>query len=111
MQILKKKGIVILAIVILSVLMFPYLKSEYLTKKYGYEFYGLEKLTSMLDESDYYKVIDYSSETAVVLYVSEYSKDEITFAKDESGFWTIQEWKTIWSKYGSADEFYWPYYN
>lgn len=107
------KKIIILVVYIMIMILFivfPYLKAEYFTKKYGYEFDGLEKQTSMLDESDYHKVIKYSSETAIVLYVSESSKNEITFIKDGFGSWTMQNWRTIWSKTGSADELYWPYY-
>lgn len=91
-------------------LVYPYAKAEYLTLRFGDDFAEQEQQTHMLDPADFHKVIEYSDTRAVVLYVSSTSKNEITFVKDSNGLWKIDVWKTIWSKTGSADEFYWPYY-
>lgn len=104
---MKKRKVVFL--VILLIVFFPYLKAEYLTARFGNQFYGLEQDTRMLDPAKYYKVISYSENYAKVYYVSDYSRDLILFEK-ENGQWVRYEWRTVWSKTGSADEFFWPYY-
>ena len=102
--------IVIFVLVILALLIVsPYIKSEYLTFKYGHEFNGLELQTNMLDSYKYFKVLEYSEQEAIVFYVSD-TGDVITFSKENSEQWSMQEWRTIWSNSGSADSFFWPYY-
>ena len=105
-----KKPIIILTIVFLLLLIIfsPYIKAKYLTLKYGKQFEGLEEQTNMLSNSRYYKVLSYSKSKAKVFYVSD-TGDVITFIKAKD-VWEIEEWKTVWSKSGSADSFYWPYY-
>ncbi len=93
----------------LIIVFFSYIKAEYLTFKYGDEFLGLESQTNMLNDSRYYRVIDYWGDEATVFYVSD-SGDIIRFVKNDKDEWELQEWKTIWSKTGSASEFHWPYY-
>lgn len=107
----KKAQRVVLAVLItsLTILFSPYLKAEYLTYRYSKEFVGLEQQTNMLNASRYFKVLTYSKKEAKVFYVSD-TGDLITFFKNEEGNWEIKEWRTVWSKTGSADEFYWPYY-
>ncbi len=107
---MKVKIFVLILIIVLIALFSPYARVEYLTLRYGESFEGLEQQTHMLNPADFHKVIEYSDTHAVVLYVSSTSKNEITFIKDSNGLWKIEVWKTIWSKTGSADEFYWPYY-
>lgn len=104
----KKIGIAIAAI-ILIIAIFPYLNAEYLTARFGSQFDGLEQDTRMLDPAKYHKVMSYSEDYAKVYYISDYSRDLILFEKAD-GQWEINEWRTVWSKTGSADEFYWPYY-
>ena len=106
-----KKPFVILIIfaVILIIIFFPYIKAEYFTLKYGKQFEGLEEQTNMLSNSRYYKVLSYSKSRAKVFYVSN-TGDVITFEKNSQGVWQIKDWYTVWSHYGSADNFYWPYY-
>ena len=101
--------IITVAIIGMGVLFFPYIKTEYLTIKYGEEFVGLEQETNMLNPARYHKVFSYSQERAEVFYVSD-TGDLITFVKNSNGNWEREEWKTIWSTSGSADEFIWPYY-
>lgn len=105
----KNKIKIVLIIIILVLLIFPYLKAEYLTARFGSQFYGLEQETRMLGPAKYYKVLSYSNSYAKVYYISDYSRDLILFEK-EDGNWNRIEWRTIWSKTGSADEFCWPYY-
>lgn len=107
---MKKRNTKFIVILLcLLIIFFPYLKAEYLTARFGSQFYGLEQETKMLDPAKYYKVISYSENYAKVYYISDYSRDLILFKK-EDGQWNRIEWRTIWSKTGSADEFYWPYY-
>lgn len=108
----RKKVIIAVAailLVFLMVIFFPYIKAEYLTWRHGEEFAGLELQTNMLGEAEYFKVLTYSEQEASVFYVSD-TGDLMTFVKDEEGNWARESWKTIWSKTGSADGFYWPYY-
>ena len=111
---MKKFNVLIVITTVVVVLLtvfaiFPYAKAEYLTYRYGEEFVGLEMQTNMLNSSEYFKVLEYSDEQAKVFYVSD-TGDLITFIKNDVNQWTMQDWKTIWSKSGSADGIYWPYY-
>lgn len=96
-------------IIILLILGFPYIKAEILTTRHGEEFLGLEQQTNMLEEAKYHKVISYSKDTAEVFYVTKNSGNLIEFSLKD-GKWELDEWKTIWSKSGSASGFMWPYY-
>ena len=98
-----------IVLILLGVIFFPYLKVEYLTMKYGDEFVGLEEQTNMLKDSKYLKVFSYNDTYAIVFYVSD-SGDLISFCRDSNNNWKKDEWKTIWSRSGNADEFIWPYY-
>ncbi len=107
---MKKRNTKFIVILLcLLIIFFPYLKAEYLTARFGSQFYGLEQETKMLDPAKYHKVLSYSDSFAKVYYISDYSKDLILFEK-EDGKWNRIEWRTVWSKTGSADEFFWPYY-
>lgn len=109
---MKKKTIILIFVFILlfAIIIFPYLKAEYLTYCYGEEFVGLEQQTQMMDGATYLKVVDYSKNRAQVFYVlSGKGGCVITFDKEVEN-WKIATWKMIWSHYGSADEFFWPYY-
>lgn len=108
-----KKILIILVgvLILLLVAFFPYMKAEILTAKHGEEFKGLETQTQMMDFADYYKVIQYSDSSAEVYYVHKNKGGcVIQFEKDDEQNWCITYWKMIWSHYGSANEFYWPYY-
>ncbi|MBQ4052589.1 MAG: hypothetical protein IJD09_02965 [Clostridia bacterium] len=107
----KIKGLLALflcIIVIVVIIAAPYIKAEYLTAAYGNEFKGLEAQTHMLNNSRYHKVLEYSDDAAKVFYVSD-TGDLITFVKNADS-WELSEWKTVWSKTGSASDFMWPYY-
>ena len=104
-----KRIVLILIGITVLIIFFPYAKAEYLTLLHGDEFEGLEQQTNMLNDSRYFKILDYTKETATVFYVSD-TGDLITFVRNGDGTWKCDTWKTIWSITGSADEFYWPYY-
>lgn len=106
-----KVVLIVISICTLIILIVPYIRVEILTSKYGAEFSTLYKLSNMLDDIDYFKVIDYSSTSAQVYYVA---KDKAAahlfrFVRKD-GQWILERWDTIWSKTGSADGFIWPYY-
>ena len=99
------------AILIIALIVFyPYIKAEYLTVKYGDEFNGLEQQTKMMDPASYHKVIEYSKSHATVFYVLSGKGGCVIVFEKENNNWEIVTWEMIWSHYGSADEFYWPYY-
>ena len=110
---MKKSNIIIstgLIILLLLLVFFPYIRAEYLTFRYGNEFIGLEQQTGILYSSTYHKVIEYSEKEATVFYVSSNTDGNVITFKKENNAWILDTWKTIWSFYGSADQFYWPYY-
>jgi hypothetical protein len=79
--------------------------NELLTLKHGNEFAELYKSTNMIDDVDYCKVIEYDKNTAKIYYVkTNISGDTIVF-KNINNEWKIVEWKTVWAKTGSADDF------
>ena len=108
----KLKIITSIALICLVLLMifFPYLKAEYLTMRYGDEFIGLEQQTGMLNSPTYHKVVEYSDTQATVCYVESGTCGNIITFQKKNNSWNLLTWKTVWSHYGSADEFYWPYY-
>lgn len=84
------------------------LRCEVLTIQHGNEFENGYMQTNMISEPDYLKVLNYSNISARVYYVNKYSGNVISFIKKDSS-WHMTEWDTIWSKFGSADDFIWPY--
>ncbi len=110
---MKKFRVVIIGVVIciLIILVVPYLRVEVLTWKHGTEFETLYKSSNILDDIDYFKVMNYSDTSARVYYVAKNRAraDLFTFVQKD-GQWVLDKWKTIWSKTGSADDFIWPYY-
>ncbi|MBQ9536059.1 MAG: hypothetical protein IJU78_09480 [Clostridia bacterium] len=110
---MKKKQIVKLCIAVIAVLVifFPYAKAGFYTLFYGDEFAKEYTQTGMIDGIEYYRVIEYSNSEAKVIYIIEDHKaaDMIFFVKN-NGKWKLQEWTCLWSKTGSADSFFWPYY-
>ena len=85
-------------------------RCEILTYTHKDEFIDEYKQTSMIENVDYLKILDYSDEEAKVYYVSENEEagNIITFQK-ENYSWIMKNWETIWSTTGSADGFVWPY--
>ena len=108
---MKHKKVIGILIVIVLLIIFPYMKAEWLTAQYGNEFDDLYKESHMLDSISYFKVMKYSEMEAEVYYVQgeHLGADLFTFIKDNNQ-WKLDSWETVWSKYGSADKFIWPYY-
>ena len=80
-------------------------------KKLGLRFENEYKQCTMMPlEIDHYKVMSYSKNYAEVYYVTAdcVSGNILRFSKEENK-WVMTSWDTIWSKYGSADGFIWPY--
>lgn len=67
----KKIIFIVLTIVVFLVIWIfsPYIKAEILTYKYGEMFEEEYMQTNMIDEIEYYKVVDYSDTMAKVFYV------------------------------------------
>ena len=108
---MKKRIIITITIVMLLTIVFlPYLKAEFLTYLYGMEFEGLEQQTKMMDSASYHKVLKYSETRAFVFYVIKGKGGCVISFEKENDCWIVVTWEMIWSHYGSADKFYWPYY-
>lgn len=102
------KSIVILSIIFSLFWVISYIHCEVLTNMHGYEFKNLYEQTGIISEVDNWKVLKYSERSADVYYSSKLSGNIIYFKKENDN-WVLVHWKTIWSKFGSADEFMWPY--
>lgn len=108
---MKKLRIIVIAIFLLLLLITPYIRVEILTYRHGSDFETLYKLTNMIDEIEYLKVMEYSEASASVFYVSKNSTSGnlLQFERQDEQ-WLLDSWETVWSKTGSADSFIWPYY-
>jgi hypothetical protein len=85
------------------------IRCEILTSVYGKEFIGLDRQTNMLAGGRTVKVLNYSDNSARVYYNDRFGGDILIFEK-KNGEWKLAVWeRTVWSKYGSADDFMWPY--
>lgn len=83
-------------------------KCEINTLLHGAGFKDEFRQTNMIAGNPTPKVLKYSNEKAKVYYVDKQGGDIISF-KFEDGKWIMYEWKTVWTKGGSADGFIWPY--
>lgn len=63
-----------------------------------------------MDPASYHKVVEYSETQAAVFYVHSGKGGSVIIFEKENNEWELVTWKMIWSHYGSAEEFYWPYY-
>lgn len=108
----KKIILLVIVLVLLIVLSFPYIKAGYLTVKYGDEFANGYEQTGMIDDIEYFRVIEYNDKEAVVCYIvkNHGALVKIWFEQNEDGVWQEIKWDCVWSKTGSADNFCWPYY-
>ena len=120
---LKYKKILLVVVVLLFVciLALPYVKAEYYTNKYGKEFediYGKEfealyDLTGMIEKVDLYRIFEYS-ETSAKMYYAEVGGEctyYLYFSRDnKDSDWTLNTYKVLWSKWGSAEDWPWPFY-
>ncbi|MBE7021178.1 MAG: hypothetical protein E7411_07080 [Ruminococcaceae bacterium] len=86
------------------------LKCEILTYLYGEQFAQMYREYTMIDDIDYFKVLNYSKDSARVYYVGlERSSGSVLRFCKENGNWRNRGWNVIWSTSGSADGFMWPY--
>lgn len=107
----KKKIIIVIILLLLIAAAIPYIKTEYLSYKHGTEFSDLYKQTGMIDDIEYLKVLDYNENSAKVYYIGKNHHDgNIVYFENQNGQWLLKSWETIWSKTGSADSFYYPFY-
>ena len=108
---MKKKIVISLIVIIILVIALPYSFVECNTAFFGAEFKNEYKKTKMISKIEYYKVFYYTGNKAKVYYVEENhdSGNYLWFHKVNSK-WKIIEWKTVWSKYGSASGITYPIY-
>lgn len=85
------------------------IKCEILTNKYYDEFKCAYQSNSMISDIEYFKILNCDDATAEVYYVSKGSGNVLKF-ENQNGTWTQTEWKTVWSKSGSASDAVWPYW-
>jgi hypothetical protein len=118
-----KKRILIITIiaVLVCVLVLPYIKAEYYTNKYGKQFkdlYGnkfeaLYELTGWVESVEFYRVVDYSENSAKIYYAEAGGQTTyyLWFSRDnKDSDWTLSDYKVLWAKYGNADDWPWPFY-
>lgn len=87
------------------------LKCEILTNKYYDELEYAHIENTMLGKINSFKVMKCDGETAEVYYVCDNNNSgNVLKYQKENDQWKEVEWKTIWSKKGSADETLWPYW-
>ena len=87
-------------------------KCENLTWQYGAQFPFPDDISYMSGELDFLKVLELTDTNARIYYVSSNRSvgDTATFVR-RGDSWEYEKWEwTIWSKFGSADEFVWPYW-
>lgn len=111
-----KKKWYILFICLVAFVIAPYVRVEFLTLCYGDKFSNLYDASGWIEDISYFKVMKYREEEADVLYAA-WSEEQqcimgmfIYHFKRESGIWELERWECKWAKYGTAEEFYWPYY-
>lgn len=112
MIIIDKKAKVVLIIVMLIPFLFwmiSLVNCEVLTLFHANEFVNKEIETNLLLPADRIKVLEYSSNMARVYYINKYNGNVLTFERKDCK-WERSEWKTIWSKSGSASGVIWPYW-
>lgn len=89
------------------------LRCEILTIIHGKEFPDdLYSENTMLGDTKYIKILDYSSDFARIYRVGEnYSGGDILTFTKEKGKWKYNDWETVWSgRGGSASGVIWPYW-
>ncbi|MBE6617992.1 MAG: hypothetical protein E7627_08665 [Ruminococcaceae bacterium] len=104
---------VIIAIIILFALFWvgSILKCEIQTLIHLDEFGDKWTENTMLGEPDRLIVLKYSDNYAELYHKNEHGGNVISFKRnDVNEEWSYNGWKdTVWSRYGSADDFIWPY--
>ena len=111
---MKKKLITIAIAVIMIPIVFwvsSLIKCEVLTQKYFDDFENAYAQNTMLEEMEYFKVLQCNGNTAEVYYVSKgkTGANVLSFEKINDT-WVETDWQTIWSTSGSASEVIYPYW-
>lgn len=83
-------------------------KCELLTRQYYGEFELAYQNNTMITDVEYFKVLSCDEKTAEVYYVSDACGNVVVF-ENQNGAWIESEWRTVWSKSGSASGVVWPY--
>ena len=84
-------------------------KIESLTGKYYSDFEYAYLQNSMINDVEYFKVMECDGNTAKVYYVTEEDGNVLYFDKTADG-WKETRWETVWSKTGSASGAVWPFW-
>jgi len=113
-----KKRNYLFRIIVLLIVIFPIVfwgaslaKCEILTFLYSKEFDEIYQENTMLGDIDFLKILDYSSKTARIYYISaNKSMGNILKFSKNAGQWEYEEWETVWSTSGTADDTNWPYW-
>lgn len=111
-EIMKKILIKIFLMIFLLLFIFwtvSFVKCEIFTFKYKEEFADKYLQTGMINDVDRIKVISYSKSNAKVYYSLKNEGGNLLFLKSQNEQWTLEKWKTVWSKTGTADGYIWPY--
>lgn len=83
-------------------------RCELLTRQYHDTFALAYKSNSMITDVADFKVLSCDGRTAEVYYISDTQGDVLVF-ENRNGAWVEAEWRTVWSKSGSASDVVWPY--
>lgn len=108
---MKKKIVISLVVLIVLIVVLPYMVVECNTVFWGANFENEYKQTNIISKIEYYKVFYCTGNKAKVYYVEEKhnSGNYIWFHKVNSK-WEMEDWRTVWSKYGSASGITYPIY-
>ena len=85
------------------------IKCEVLTHRYNDAFATAHQGNPMIGDVRYFKVLSCDEESAEVYYVTDVCGHVLTF-RNRNGIWTETNWRTVWSKVGSASDIVWPYW-
>lgn len=82
---------------------------ESLTSEYYSDFEYSYLQNTMIDDVEYFKVMECDGITAKVYYVTETDGSLLYFEKTEDG-WNQSRWETVWAENGSASGVIWPFW-
>lgn len=104
-----KKILICIIIFIFTIASLPYIAVEINTLRYGEIAKSLYDQATLIDDNNYCKVVEYSEEKLVVLYVDSTNLSRCYF-KNQNGSWKLYHWEVVYSHEGSASEFCYPFY-
>lgn len=85
------------------------IKCEILTARHKSELFTYYEELNMISKPDYIKVIKYTQNEAKLYFVSKRINGVSVLLSKKDDTWVVTEWKVVWSKFGSADGYIWPY--